>query len=212
MVQEPWNSLEIAKLCVAGLTPILLVLLGIAVQRAIKQFEHQQWRSQKLIEKRIQIYDSLAPQLNLLFCYFTYVGPWRDVPPPEIVKAKREIDRQVYLAKPLFTPRFFNACMDFLDLCFQTYTGWGKDALLRTKCDHRRDALGENWNQDWEQCFSNEPTAPQAIRECYEWLMNTFSSELGVCEFATVKTDVTADHTLHGRIRFLWSILVECAS
>jgi len=212
MVQEPWNSLEIAKLCVAGLTPVLLVLLGIVVQRAIKQFEHQQWRSQKLIEKRIQIYDSLAPQLNLIFCYYTYVGPWRDVKPPEIVKAKREIDRQVYLAKPLFTPRFFNDCTNFLNLCFQTYTGWGKDALLRTKSDHRRNALGTNWNPDWEQCFSNEPMAPQAIRECYEKLMSTFSSELGVCEFATVKTEMTTDHTLRGRIRFLWAILVECAS
>jgi hypothetical protein len=69
---EPvWNRLEITKVIIQALTPILLVLLGIIVNRAIKTFEHRQWRNQKLIEKRLEIYDDMAPALNDLLCYFT---------------------------------------------------------------------------------------------------------------------------------------------
>lgn len=79
----PWTWLEVAKIASSLLIPITIVALGIYVHRITKQFEHRQWRSQKLIEKRLAIYDDLAPQFNDLLCYFTYVGCWRDFDPPK---------------------------------------------------------------------------------------------------------------------------------
>jgi hypothetical protein len=55
-----WTWLEVAKLIVAALTPIAIALAGIYIHRVTKNFEHIQWRSQKLIEKRLTIYDSMA--------------------------------------------------------------------------------------------------------------------------------------------------------
>jgi hypothetical protein len=36
-------------------------VLGIYIHRVTKRFEHLQWRSQKLVEKRLAVYDDLAP-------------------------------------------------------------------------------------------------------------------------------------------------------
>lgn len=85
MAAGPWNWLEIAKLLASLLIPITLAVFGVYVHRITKRFEHLQWRSQKLIEKRLSIYDELAPLFNDLLCYFTYVGGWRDLNPPDVV-------------------------------------------------------------------------------------------------------------------------------
>ena len=59
--ESTWNTLEIAKLAVSVLTPAAIAILGIYIHRVTKRFEDSQWKSQKLIEKRIAIYDDLAP-------------------------------------------------------------------------------------------------------------------------------------------------------
>src|SRR4051812_5961528 len=102
-----WNSLEIAKLIVAAITPIALACIGVYIHRLTKRFEHAQWRNQKLIEKRLAIYDDLAPLLNDNFCYFTYVGNWKERKPVEIIASKRNIDKKIHLAAPLFSAGFF---------------------------------------------------------------------------------------------------------
>jgi len=133
MSPSPWNSLEIAKLIAGLLTPVALAAFGVYIHRVTKRFEHLQWRSQKLIETRLKIYDDLAPQLNDLLCYFTYAGCWKELDPPVVVALKRTIDKKVFLGAPLFSELFFSACAEFQSLCFETYSGWGRDALLRTQ-------------------------------------------------------------------------------
>jgi hypothetical protein len=163
----PWNWLEIAKLATGILTPAALTILGIYIHRVTKQFEHVQWRSQKLIEKKLSVYDDLAPLLNDVLCYFTYVGAWKDVEPPQVITMKREIDKKIHLAAPLFSPSFFQSCNDFQNFCFETYTRWGQDARLRTQFDRRKEAWATGWVAKWENCFSDSPTDPRAIRKAY---------------------------------------------
>jgi hypothetical protein len=157
-----WSSLEIVKLIVQGITPILILALGLYVNRALKKFEHFQWRNQKLIEKRLQIFDDLAPHLNDLLCYFTYVGCWKDLTPLQVIQLKRTPDKKIFLAAPLFSPKFLSACANFIGLCYETYTGWGRDAKLRTKTERRQQAMG-NWESPWSDMFSNDPSDPNQI-------------------------------------------------
>jgi hypothetical protein len=178
-----WNSLEIAKLAASCATPIVVVCLGIYIHRVTKRFEHSQWRNQKVIEKRLVIYDSLAPQLNDLLCYFTYVGNWKDCDPLAIVAMKREVDKKIYLAQPLFSPAFFEACMGFMSLCFETFTGWGEDAKLCSKFERRREAHPK-WNPAWKACFSDKPSDPQELRRAYQRLMKVFAGEVGLTDTA----------------------------
>lgn len=181
----PWNWLEAAKLLASVLTPLALAALGIYVHRVTKRYEHGQWRSQKLVEKRLSVYEELAPDLNDLLCYFTYVGCWRDLDPPKVVGLKRSIDKQIYLAAPLFSENFFRACMAFQALCFETYNGWGQDALLRTAFKRRKESRPD-WKREWDACFSCEVADPNAVRAAYARLMAAFSQDIGVHPQAVV--------------------------
>jgi hypothetical protein len=176
-----WNSLEIVKLATSVLTPIAIAALGIYVHRVTKRFEDSQWRSQKLVEKRIAIYDNLAPLFNDLLCYYTYVGSWKELRPTDIISLKRKLDRQIYLAAPLFTIGFFDACQNFQGLCFQTYGAWGMDARLRTMWGQRKEFQLE-WHDDWEQyyCDLTEVTDPSQIQAAYTKVMNEFAANIGV--------------------------------
>lgn len=175
----PWNWLEAAKIVASVLTPLALAAVGIYVHRVTKRYEHGQWRSQKLVEKRLSVYEQLAPDLNDLLCYFTYVGCWKDLKPPAVVALKRSVDKKIYLAAPLFSPSFFQACMAFQNLCFETYNGWGEDALLRTAFERRREARSD-WDSSWEKCFSENVAQPNEIREAYTRAMEAFSEDIGV--------------------------------
>lgn len=175
-----WSWLEIAKLLASVLTPIALAALGVYVHRVTKRFEHVQWRSQKLIEKRLSVYEDLTPLFNDLLCYFTYVGCWRDLDPPNVVALKRSLDKQIHLAAPLFSAKFFETCMAFQDLCFETYNGWGQDALLRTEAFRRKEGRPTDWKTEWESCFSADTAEPHAVRAAYTRVMEAFSKDIGV--------------------------------
>ena len=172
----PWNWLEVTKLI---LVPVALAIIGVFIHRVTKRFEHAQWRSQKLIEKRIAIYDDIAPLLNDVLCYFTYVGSWRDISPPEVVALKRKIDKKIHLAAPLFTKRFFEACMHFQSLCFHTYTGWGQDARLRTQFQRRKES-NPDWKDEWDALFSDCHTDPETLRSAYTDVMAVMAQDIGV--------------------------------
>jgi hypothetical protein len=182
----PWNSLEVAKLAAGLLTPTAITLFGIYIHRVTKRFDHLQWRSQKLVERRLVVYDDLAPHFNDLLCYFTYVGLWKELDPPAVVALKRVIDKKIHLAAPLFTDAFFEACTRFQALCFQTYTGWGLDARLRTQFERRRQARPNDWRKEWDSYFGDSMSDPGEIRTAYKVLMEAFASDIGVHDDAVI--------------------------
>jgi hypothetical protein len=181
-----WNSLEVAKLLVSIITPVVILMLGIWVSRLAQRVESLQWASRTIIEKRIAVYDEVAPQLNDLFCYFTFIGNWKELTPPEIVAIKRVLDRKVHIALPLFSPRLKFHYDKFMKISYQTHSGFGRDARLKTSLDAHREAAGEKWDAEWDQLFlcktSGEEEAAQrhTIKTAYEELMNSFARELGL--------------------------------
>lgn len=183
---SPWNSLEVAKLIVSFMTPLLILLLGILVTRLSEQFKAALWANQKVIEKRIVVYDKTAPLLNDLFCYFYIVGNWKEQTPPEVLAKKRALDKEVYVYTALFSDEFRKSYFQFIHLCFVTYTGPGQDAKLRTyitgQSYDRRAASVDEWKATWDSMFSDYTEVPgkEAVREAYEALMASFSRELGV--------------------------------
>ncbi|MDD2774425.1 MAG: hypothetical protein PHU06_00570 [Gallionella sp.] len=176
-----WTWLELAKLVASLFIPMTLAIFGIYIHRVTKRFEHIQWRSQKLIEKRLAIYDDLAPQFNDLMCYFTYVGCWKELNPLDVVALKRKLDKKIHLASPLLSPTFFEVCQKFQSLCFETYTGWGQDARLKTQFQRRKEAR-KDWIEEWELCFSGSEacTNPQEIKAAYANIMKLFAEDIGV--------------------------------
>jgi hypothetical protein len=189
LTKDPWNSLEVVKLLVSGLTPLILALIGLYLNRRLKKFEHRQWRNQKLIEKRLAVYDDLAPLLNDLLCYYTYVGDWKDFMPDDIIKKKRIFDKKFYIAAPLFSQSFFSEIMTFINLCFKPYQGWGHNAKLLTATKRRKDYYGDHWDKKWDELFINDEnkvTDPETIKASYLRIMKVFSDEIGLNENSTL--------------------------
>lgn len=185
--QSVWNSLEIAKLLVSGLTPMVVLAVGFWVQRLLKAIESAQWKSRTVIEWRIKVYEEFSPILNEIYCYLVYVGDWKATTPPEILNRKRVLDQRFNIVRPLFSEQFTTIYNNFIDLCFRTYRGKGIDAGLRTGFQSRKEALGESWDETWENLFveSADKTPREDIVKAYELLTDLLARELGLEFVAT---------------------------
>lgn len=102
MPVSPSNALDIARLAVSVFTPLSVTALGWLISRRLKRLELVQWTNQKLIEKRLAIYDIIAPQLNALLCFYTWVGYWKDISPDDVIRIKRDLDRTLHVYRHLF--------------------------------------------------------------------------------------------------------------
>jgi hypothetical protein len=197
---DPWNSLEFAKLLVSILTPLTVAVAGFLLNRTLQQLQQTQWANQKVIEKRLKVYEDAAPTINHLFCYFCWKGRWKEFSPASIIEKKRILDELFFVNEFLFSPEFKNVYWQFIDDCFEHYAGPTSDARLRTGILRREDldpqaapspsivdnrmaafeAHGERWNPGWNQLFSTMRTPEVQIQASYLKLMTCFARELGV--------------------------------
>lgn len=176
-----WNSLEIAKLVVAASTPVFVAIVGFWLNRRLKSLEQAQWSQQKVVERRIEAYDEMAKPLNQLFCFFCYVGTWKELNPPDVVRMKRSLDETAHISAPLFDNQFLPHYNALMDTCFETFGSWGDDAKLRTLPDRRKEAAGEEWEAPWDRCFAPRPkvTEPEAVKKAYAQLMAYLAAAIG---------------------------------
>lgn len=181
---DPWNSLEVVKLVVAALTPIAVAGIGFWLNGRLKSLEQAQWSRQKVVERRIKAYDEMAKPLNQLLCFFCYIGTWKELSPPELVKMKRELDQTAYVSAPLFDQNFLQRYNLLLDTCFETFSRWGKDAKIRALTERREQALGEAWKSEWKDCFSAPDKASDTgeVRKAYGELMAYLGAAIGATE------------------------------
>lgn len=179
-----WNSLEAVKLAVAALTPVLVVIAGFWLNRRLKSLEHAQWARQKVVERRIRAYDELAPQLNKLFCFFCYIGTWKELTPPHVISLKRELDATAHISAPLFDPEFLQRYNKLMEVCFSTFGNWGEDAKLRTLPDRRIQVSADAWDPTWDRCFvaPDEAPEPSEVKDAYAELMRYLAWAIGAKE------------------------------
>lgn len=183
-IASAWSSLEVVKILVATLTPVLVVAVGFWVNRRLKALEAAQWAQQKVVERRIKAYDELAPSLNELYCYFSFIGIWSERTPPEIVKLKRQLDQTAHISAPLFDEEFLALYNALIDTCFETFAGWGQDPLLRTYSGRRQVAMGVDWQAEWDRGFSSAEAAspPSQVKLRYADLMAYLARAMGAIQ------------------------------
>ena len=150
-----WNSLEISKIIVSALTPILVIIIGFILNRNIKKLDSRQWTNQKILEKRLMIYDKVVPLLNDILCFHCYIGNWKEILPKEMIQTKRTLDKEMNIYSPLFNKELLDKYNKFIQLCYETFTGWGNDAKIKSLCQRRAENC-EEWNNGDEKYFSKE--------------------------------------------------------
>jgi len=183
-----WNWLEVAKLAIAVMTPLSVVAFGWFISRRLKRFELLQWSNQKLIEKRIAIYDQVGPPLNQLYCFYSWVGSWKETSPADVLRLKRELDQKMYVYGHLFEGELLRAYQNFMHTLFETYQGVGVDAKIRSVVrgpeGDRSTHLSEAWKPEWDTRFADpsREASLAEVRSKYNTLIREFSQSWGVRE------------------------------
>jgi len=152
MTNAPPNWFDWAGLAVDGLTPLAVVLLGLMAARYADRLERNRALDAVAVNWRIEVFRNVAPQLNLLRCFFTYVGDWRRISLDQATAAKRDCDRMIYMNAFLFAPDTIDAWRDFVATAFDENRGPGRDFAFRASvARHRQENVG--WREDWAERF-----------------------------------------------------------
>lgn len=176
--------LDLVKTLAAVAVPVVVAVVGYRLNHRLKLWEASQWRNQELIKARLRYYDELAPMLNDLMCYLTFLGRWRDLTPPDVLQLKRDTDRLFFSVSPLFSQRAVDAYQDFVAACFQTFRGWGLEPQIRSGFVHRRDSRPDSWDPSWCQLFTHQENdevteEDQAkVRDCYDRLLGALAEDI----------------------------------
>jgi len=178
-----WNGLAIATLAVAAVTPLTVAAVGYYFARASQRLEHVQWANQTVITRRLDIFGQVAPWLNQLLCFATFVGRWKEIHPLEAIGLKRKLDETMYANRLLFSDGLFEAYRAFMTALFAMYATVGADAHLRAPIDSqwgdRRDLSW--WTKEMEVLFSVDKTSStDDIQAAYEVLAERFRDDLYV--------------------------------
>ncbi|MEN8156052.1 MAG: hypothetical protein ABFS10_03820 [Bacteroidota bacterium] len=173
-----WNYLEIAKLILATLAFIIIAILAFRFDRIIQHLNNRQTTNTTLAEKSINIYDSIVPKLYDILCFFSYIGEWTEITPVDIIKTKRELDKDVNIYTPLFSKELSKKYNDFIQLCFISFSGWEHDVKIKSLYELRQEHCPV-WNDEWIQYFdTNNVVEATTMRERYTELIESFNKEL----------------------------------
>jgi len=179
--------LDIIRLVVETLTPIIVLIFGIKIDKVLKKHEKILWTNQKILEKRLEIYDKVIFMLNDIHCFHCYIGNWKELSPFTIIEHKRNLDKIIYSYAPLFTDELINSYNDFMKGCYTMFTGWGEDAKINSSYIKRKKH-NKNWENGWINMFNYEGTKTdedennsiKIKKENYKLLMKSFKENLEI--------------------------------
>jgi hypothetical protein len=80
-----------------------------------------------------------------------------------------------------FAPSFVSSYKILTDSLFETYTGWGKDAKIKSTVEHRPESYTKVWDKDWNDSFTNNDNKKE-ISNNYMGFITLLRSELGIKE------------------------------
>jgi len=179
---DSWNSVEIVTLVVGALTPITVVVLGVLFTRASRRIEQVQWANQTVVTHRLNVFDKLAPGLNQLLCFATFVGSWKEIDPRKAIAIKRDLDQTMYANKVLFSDELFAAYHRFMTVLFAMFSTTGADAKVRAPIESnwgsRRDLRW--WDDAMSDLFTDDPVSLKEIQDAYDELSQQFRADLYV--------------------------------
>ena len=178
--EQIWNSLKIAIMIIAALAPVIIAFLVIRFKRTIKRLENKHRTNQEIVQKRIEIYDRIGPKLNDILCFYCYSGNWKELTPVDIMRLKKELDKDLNIYAPLFSNDLSTRYNDFIHLCFVSFSGWEHKEKIKSLYEIRQEHNVE-WNDDWILFFdTNNVVDAIKMKEGYNELLEYFKKDLSL--------------------------------
>lgn len=168
-------DIEYAKLLASLITPMVILVLGIWVKRIAIEYERRISLNDRIIEKRVNIYEMIGKDLKYVF--LIQVGQWKELTPMEVIKKKRNVDKIMYINRPYWSDSAFDSYTAFMAAGFETWTGVGEDAKIIAYTEEFEEL--PQWNTGWASYFSSKEPDTNSIRQTYRNLMRIFSEQFG---------------------------------
>ena len=167
------------------LVPLAVVLsgagLGFFLNLRLKALDQRFRERATMRDRRMALFGDMAPKLNDLLCFGTYVGHWRELTIEDALRTKRELDSLYYTHLFLWSDTFGRAYEEFIDNCFATSGGEGTVAKSKANIDRHRRSIGhENWPVAWNDRFveSKSRTTRSTLNLSYRRLQQAMSEDL----------------------------------
>jgi hypothetical protein len=178
LTKEIWDNYQIAVIIIAALGPVIIIFLAIRFNRMKKRLIKQLQSDQRLIEKRIETYDVIGPKLNDMLSFFSYTGNWKELTPVDILRLKREVDRDINIKTALFSDELTTKYSSFMTLCFVSHSGWEDEEKIKSLYELRQLNSLE-WSKEWIPLFdTNNVVEAITLKERYDELMVCFKKEM----------------------------------
>jgi hypothetical protein len=142
---SPWNSLEVAKLCVSSALALAILLLGSSLQSQQIKAASAAARTSQFIQKRTDVWDQLVPLLARTNLLLDQTQPSQDGK-RELADLSRRSSEIVIAYQLYFTLDFVNAYEGYADIVEdivdgeKQWQGAGRDLWSRYKCLRRTAA------------------------------------------------------------------------
>jgi hypothetical protein len=179
---DSWSSVQVVTVVVDALTPLTVAGFGAYLARASRRIEQVQWANQTVVTRRLDIFGQLAPGLNQLLCFATFVGGWKEIQPRQAITIKRQLDETMYANRVLFSNQLFAAYRQFMATLFAMYSATGADAQLRapieSKWGDRRKLPW--WDESMAALFATTDASLDDIQTAYDQLAERFRADLYV--------------------------------
>lgn len=166
-----------AKLAVAALTPLVTGLVGVFVLRMGTRIETTRHLHQRLLSRRLDVFEEVAPKLNDIHCFYQAIGHWAELSPDEIIRRKRAVDRVLQVHRYLFGSEFWGAYQRFERAHFEMFAAVGQHARLRLDAPHMRARMGDQFKSEWTGAASAVNGSHQEQRAEYDSLMRALGDE-----------------------------------
>jgi len=153
------HRLEVWKLLIAILTPLVLAYLTYVINNAIQERGAILKREEQILSEKQKIYAELGKRLNVFYIYVSDLGDFRSYQPPRVVEMKREADRQFFMYRPYWSSETESRYNEFMKSAFQTYNGAGLPAKVRGRRDQKLAAYEVDklvWQPEWDSYFTEE--------------------------------------------------------
>lgn len=178
--EQIWNSLKIPITILAILGPIVIAFLVFRFNRIVKRLNKKHQTNQSLVEKRIKIYDRIGPKLYEIFCFYCYQGNWKSMTPLDVIRLKKELDRDIASNSPIFSNDISEKYLAFIRLCYISVSGWEHKEKIKSLYEIRQEQNIE-WNDDWIQFFDTKNVVDAiTLKERYDELTEYFRRDLSI--------------------------------
>lgn len=163
---------------VSHYSPLIITLItGLWINKRLEKYKSKLLIDQSIIKHRTDSYSTIKNDLNTIYSYIKRVGNWKEQTPKDIIELKRKIDKEIYCTKPFWSKDLVEEYSKFINTCFKTNRGHGKDAAIIGSINKYNDL--SNWNSHFNDLFT-DGFSEVKLDSAYNSLLNAFSKDFGV--------------------------------